>query len=121
VTDIRGTTALRRAAVACHCALLAAAVVTVAGGRATLAALLGASLAAAPLLLTLRSLIDARPKALQWLAVLLVPYTGAAVVEVIASGGAKRAAAVALLAAVAELGTVLALIRRSSKRVTTGE
>jgi uncharacterized membrane protein len=112
---------LRRAALACHCVLLATAVVTVAGGRATLAAVFGAALAAAPLLLTLRGLLDARPRALQWLAVVLVPYSGAAVVEVIASGGAERVAAVALLAAVAELGAVLALIRRSSKRVTIGE
>jgi hypothetical protein len=48
--------------------------------------------------------------------VLLVAYTGAAIVEVVASAGAERAASVALLAAVGELGLVLALTRRLATR-----
>jgi hypothetical protein len=116
VTAVPGIAGLRGAALACHCALLAAVAIVVLGGAPTSARALAAALAAAPLIATLRPLAIARRAALPWLAVLLVAYTGAAIVEVVASAGAERAAAVALLAAVGELGVVLALTRRLAAR-----
>jgi hypothetical protein len=67
-----------------------------------------------PLLLTLRGLHAGRHTTLQWLAVLLVAYVGGASVEVVARSGAAPLLNAALLAAVLELGLVLALIRRRS-------
>jgi uncharacterized membrane protein len=105
---------LRAAAIGCHLALLVAAGVLAA--RAVPSSPwreVAAVLAALPLLATLPSLLSARRRAAQWLTLLLVAYAGAAVVEVVANPGALRPASVALLAALAELGLVLAVIRRS--------
>jgi uncharacterized membrane protein len=73
---------------------------------------LAAVLASLPLVAALPGLIARRRRALSWLALLLVAYAGAAVVEVVASAGAHRAASLASLAAVAELGLLPMLSRR---------
>jgi hypothetical protein len=69
--------------------------------------------AAAPLLATLPGLWRRNRAALPWIAVLLVPFVGGAIIEVVATSGAG-AADVALFAALAELALVLALIRRGA-------
>ena len=104
---------LRSGALVCHgvlLAALAAAAVTPAtsGPRA-----LAATLIVAPLLATLPGLVRGQRKVEQWLAVLLVLYAGATSVEVVAHVGTAPLFSAALLAAVAELGVLLALIRHS--------
>ncbi len=74
-----------------------------------------AILAAAPLLATLHGLATA-PRARPWVALLLVLYAGGASIEVVATLGAAHLASVVLLAAVLELGMLLAIIRRSRSR-----
>jgi hypothetical protein len=71
-----------------------------------------ASLLVAPLLATLPGLARAHRTTLQVLAVLLVAYVGGISVEVVARSGAATLLNVALLAAVLDLGLVLAIIRR---------
>jgi len=71
-----------------------------------------ALLVLAPLVATLRSLAKS-PSARPWAALLLVAYAGGTSVEVVATSGAAYLASIALLAAVLELGLLLALIRRS--------
>jgi uncharacterized membrane protein len=110
-----GRAPLRLVALGCHALLgvtLAAAVVT---ANATPARALAGMLILAPLLVTLPGLAHGRRTVEQWLAVLLVLYAGATSVEVIARAGAPLVST-ALLAAVTELGVVLALIRRSQGR-----
>jgi uncharacterized membrane protein len=100
---------LHRAALVVHGTLIfavAAAVGLEPGPRLAIAAV-----AALPLLLAVPGLVRGRRYTCQWLAVLLVLYAGAASVEVVAAAGQAHAAALALLAALAELGLVLALIR----------
>jgi O-antigen/teichoic acid export membrane protein len=103
---------MRRAAVGCHLLLLAA---LVAGllPPVTILRLAAVAVLAAPLLLTLRGLFEARRATLQRLAVLLVAYIGGLCVEVVARSGDAPALTVALLAAVLELGLLLSLTRRS--------
>jgi hypothetical protein len=103
---------MRRAAVGCHLLLI--------GGLAagllppvTLLRLAVVAVLVAPLLLTLRGLVEARRATLQRLAVLLVAYIGGLCVEVVARSGDAPALSVALLAAVLELGFLLPLTRRS--------
>jgi hypothetical protein len=60
----------------------------------------------------LPGLLTARAATERWLAAALVPYIGGLCVEVIARGGADPLLAIALLAAVTELGLLLALSRR---------
>jgi uncharacterized membrane protein len=88
---------LHRAALLVHTALLAA----VAGA---------VGLSPGPRL-AVPGLLRRRRAAYQWLAVGLVLYVGAASVEVVAASGQARAAALVLLAALVELGLLLALIR----------
>jgi hypothetical protein len=107
---------MRRAAVGCHLLLiatLAAAVVP----PVTMLRLAAVAVLATPLLLTLGGLSAARRVTLQRLAVLLVAYIGGLCVEVVARSGDAPVLAVALLAAVLELGLVLALTRRSLPNV----
>jgi len=106
---------LRHFTVACHVLLI----ITLAASVLTSATLLRAALAlivVLPLLLTLRGLAAGRRPIEQRLAVLLVPYVGGASVEVVAQSGAVPLLSVALLAAVLELGLLLALIRRPIAR-----
>ena len=69
-----------------------------------------------PLLLTLRGLWQGRRPVEQRLAVLLVVYIGGTSVEVVARSGGIPLLSAALLAAVLELGLVLALTRRRAAR-----
>jgi hypothetical protein len=106
---------LRRATLGCHVllmvALLAAIVATPTPLRLAAAVVL-----LLPLLLTLRGLGAGRRSTEQRLAVLLVAYIGGASVEVVARSGDAPLLSVALLAAVLELGLLLALIRRPTAR-----
>jgi hypothetical protein len=106
---------LRHLTVACHVLLI----ITLAASVLTAATLLRAGIAillVLPLLLTLRGLAAGRRPVEQRLAVLLVVYAGGASVEVVAQSGAVPLLSVALLAAVLELGLLLALIRRPAAR-----
>jgi hypothetical protein len=69
-----------------------------------------------PLLLTLGGLRAGRRPVEQRLAVLLVVYIGGISVEVVAQSGRVPLLSVALLAAVLELGLLLALTRRPAAR-----
>jgi hypothetical protein len=104
---------LRRSIIGCH-ALLMSALVASLLPPATALRVGAAALLCLPLLLLLRGLVKAERAALQRLAVLLVAYVGGLSVEVVARAGAAPALSVALLAAVLELGALLALIRRSA-------
>jgi hypothetical protein len=102
---------VRHAALGCHVLLMAALAASIIAPPTALR--LGtAALLLLPLLLTLRGLQAGQRTTLQRLAVLLVAYIGGASVEVVARSGAAPLLSVALLAAVLELGLVLALIRR---------
>jgi hypothetical protein len=100
------------AAVGCHLLLMGALAAGVLP-PVTILRLAVVALLATPLLLTLGGLSAARRVTLQRLAVLLVAYIGGLCVEVVARSGEAPALTVALLAAVLELGLVLALTRRS--------
>ena len=65
----------------------------------------------APLLIALHALMTRRAGAERWLAVLLVPYSGALCVEVVARAGAAPLLSAGLLISVLEIGVLLALIR----------
>ena len=106
---------LRYATVACHVLLMAALAISVLTTASLLRAVLAAVLVL-PLLLTLPGLAAARRAVEQRLAVLLVVYVGGASVEVVAQSGAVPSVSVALLAALLELGLLLALIRRPVAR-----
>jgi hypothetical protein len=69
-----------------------------------------------PLLLTLHGLRAGRRPVEQRLAVLLVVYIGGISVEVVAQSGRATLLSAALLAAVLELGLLLALTRRPAAR-----
>ena len=69
-----------------------------------------------PLMLTLRGLSAGQQATERYLAVLLVAYIGGTSVEVVARAGDARSFSIALLAAVLELGLLLALIRRRAAR-----
>ena len=105
---------LRRAIAGCHLLLIAALAASLVP-PATALRLCVAALLALPLLLTLRGLLQGRRATLQWLAVLLVAYIGGFSVEVVARSGNAPSLSLALLAAVLELGLLLALIRRSAR------
>ena len=105
---------VRRATVGCHLLLIVAVLVSVLSPVTALRLGVGA-IVALPLLLTLRGLVQTRRASLQRLAVLLVAYIGGLSVEVVARSGEAAAYNVALIAAVLELGLLLALIRRSSR------
>src|SRR4051812_45386132 len=108
---------LRLFALACHALLLIA-------SAALLYRMFDASpwreiagaVAAGPLLLTVAGLRAGRGRTEQWLALWLVVYAGAAVMEVVASAGATRLASVALFASIAELAILVTLNRRSAAR-----
>ena len=105
---------LRHTVVACHALLIVALVASLMPPVTALRAL-GALALASPLLVSLRALHQLRRAALPWLAVLLVAYIGGLSVEVVARSGAAPSLDVALLAAVLELGLILAVIRRSAR------
>lgn len=105
---------LRRAIVGCHLLLIAALVASLLP-PATWLRTAGAIAVAAPLVAALRSLAPGRRSSLPWLAVLLVAYVGGVSVEVVARSGGAPWLSIALLAAVLELGLLLALIRRSAR------
>jgi uncharacterized membrane protein len=116
-----GHLGLRLGAVLCHATLVAAvAVLLYTRGGATPWRAVGALIGVAPLLLTWPGLYRAQRRVEQWLCVLLVNYSGAASVEVVATGGAEWAASVALLTSIVELGLLLALIRRLPSRRPAG-
>jgi uncharacterized membrane protein len=103
---------LRLVAWTCHallCAALALGILAPAFSPLR-AALTG--LVLAPLLLVLPGLVRGDRRIEQRLTVLLVPYVGGISMEVVARSGTAFALNAALLAAVLELGMLLALIRR---------
>jgi hypothetical protein len=105
---------LQAAVLACHALLTgAAALLAYSLAASSPARELGALLATAPLVAVLPRLAKGRRGVLPWTALLLVVYSGAASVEVIASAGASWAASAALLAALVELGCLLVLTRRN--------
>ena len=106
---------LRYATVACHVLLLASLAASVLMTPSLLRAGI-AVLLVLPLLLTLPGLVAARRAVEQRLAVLLVVYAGGTSVEVVAQSGSVPLLSIALLAAVLELGLLLALIRRPVAR-----
>ena len=106
---------MRSVAFTCHALLIVTLSLTALGDHATAARALVAAAIVAPLLATLPGLARGRREAQHWLAVLLVLYVGATSVEVVARAGAPLVST-ALLAAVAELGVLLALIRQSGDR-----
>ena len=103
---------MRRAAIGCHLLLIAALVASFVPPPSALR-FTAAALLAAPLLVTLPGLVQARRTALQWLAVLLVAYIGGLSVEVVARSGNAPAQSFALLVAALELALTLALSRRA--------
>jgi hypothetical protein len=107
--------ALQHAVLACHVLLMLALGASILATPTTLR-LTVAALVLVPLLLMLRGLAGGRRTALQRLAVLLVAYIGGTSVEVVAHSGSAPLMSAALLAAVLELGLVLALIRRRAAR-----
>jgi hypothetical protein len=107
---------LRRAVAACQLLLVSALVATLLPPLAPLR-FASALVLVLPLLLTLRGVVRGRLVTLQRLSVMLVAYVGGTSVEVVAQAGNARKASVALLAAVLELGLLLALIRRSARTV----
>ena len=102
----------RRIALACHSLLVVTIAATGLGDHPSAWRLLAAAVIVAPLLATLPGLARGQRQTERWLAVLLVLYAGATSVEVVARAGAPLVST-ALLAAVAELGVLLVLIRRS--------
>lgn len=72
------------------------------------------SIGALPLLATLPGLLAGRRRAMLWLSLLLVVYSGAAVTEAVASRGTNRLASLAALLAVVEIGVLPILSRRRS-------
>lgn len=106
---------LLRAAWACHATLFAAVVLGVAGSSLPAAGRIALAIgAAAPLVLAVPGLYRARRYTFQWLALALVVYAGAAIVEVVASLGRSVPASVALLAALLEIA-LLYLLNRSAR------
>ena len=101
---------LRRAIVGCHLLLIAALAASLVPPATALRFSI-AVLLALPLLLTLPGLAQGRRTTLQRLAVLLVAYIGGLSVEVVARSGNAPSLSLALIAAVLELGLLLALIR----------
>ncbi len=110
---------LRIGAITCHGLLAMALLISIlaAGITASGLALLAASIA--PLMLTLRGLLRGYRATERWLTVLLVAYVGITCVEVVARRGDAPLLSVALLAAVLELGLLLALIQRHPRRAPT--
>jgi hypothetical protein len=106
---------LQRATLGCHLLLMAALAAALFATPTALRLALG-GLLLLPLLLALRGLAAGRRPTLQRLAVLLVAYIGGLSVEVVARAGGAPLLSVALLAAVLELGLLLALIRRRVAR-----
>lgn len=100
-----------RATLGCQLLLMAALAGSIAATPTALR-LVAAVVLLLPLLLTLPGLRAGQRTALQRLTVLLVAYIGGISVEVVARSGAAVLLSVALLAAVLELGLLLALIRR---------
>jgi hypothetical protein len=107
---------LRQATVGCHLLLMAALAASVLWAPPTALRSALAVLVLLPLALTLRGLAAGRRAAQPWLAVLLVAYIGGISVEVVAQAGRMPVLSGALLAAVLELGLLLALTRRPVAR-----
>ena len=103
---------LRHATVGCHLALAVILTGAILVPDVSAVRLGSALVVLAPLLALLPGLVAARATTEGWLAAALVPYIGALCVEVVARGGTDTLLAIALLAAVAELGLLLALSRR---------
>jgi hypothetical protein len=106
---------LRRATLGCHVLLMAALAASIVATPTALR-VAAAVLLLLPLMLTLRGLSAGRQATERYLAVLLVAYIGGTSVEVVARAGDARLFSIALLAAVLELGLLLALIRRRAAR-----
>ncbi len=110
------------AAWTCHAVLIAAVVAGLLGASLPAAGgLVAAAAAALPLLLAVPGLYRARRYTFQWLALALVVYAGAAIVEVVASLGRSLAAAVVLLAALLEIALLYMLNRSPTARRATRE
>jgi hypothetical protein len=107
---------LRQATVGCHWLLMAALAASVLWAPPTALRIALAVLLLAPLALPLRGLAAGRRAVQPWLAVLLVAYIGGISVEVVAQAGRVPLLSGALLAAVLELGLLLALTRRPAVR-----
>lgn len=107
-------TAPRRAVLLVHGLLAIGAAGTIAQANLP-PALMGALLAVGlvPLAAATPGLVAGRRYTSQWLALVLVAYVGAAIVEVLASGARASFASLVLLAALIELALLLALIRQN--------
>jgi len=68
----------------------------------------------APLLFAIRGLVRDQVGTYRWLSLVLVIYIGAGSTEVVASQRASAAAVVVMLAALAELGVLVTVIRTAS-------
>jgi hypothetical protein len=106
---------LVRIALGCHLLLIAALAAAVLATPTALRLAFAVALLV-PLLLTVRGLATERRATMQRLAVLLVAYIGGISVEVVARSGGVPLLSVALLAAVLELGLLVALTRRRAAR-----
>ena len=107
---------LRFATTGVHLLLMAVLALSVLTPPTTVLRLALAVVVLLPLLLTLGGLRAGRRPVEQRLAVLLVVYIGGISVEVVAQSGRVPLLSVALLAAVLELGLLLALTRRPAAR-----
>jgi hypothetical protein len=106
---------LHRAILGCHLLLMAALGASIVAPPTPLRVATAVVLLL-PLLLTLRGVTTGQRATLKRLTVLLVAYIGGTSVEVVAHSGDAPLFSVALLAAVLELGLLLALIRRPAAR-----
>lgn len=107
---------LRRATVGCHALLMVTLAASALWAPPTPLRIALAALLLLPLALTVRGLAAGGRAIQQRLAVLLVAYIGGISVEVVAQAGRMPTLSVALLAAVLELGLLLALTRRPAAR-----
>lgn len=99
----------------CHAAVLATlAVLWLVLGAGSAATTLGYAALAIPLMLAIPGLARRRRYTLQWLAIYVVVYIGALVVELVASRGAWPAG-IALAFAGLELVLLLSLLRRRGR------
>jgi uncharacterized membrane protein len=111
------STAWLRCVLLLHCLVIGAALGFFAALEAPPAwRALGAAAVATPLALAAIGLARRSRYTCQWLAIVLVVYIGGAAVEVVAHSGADPWSSVLLLAAVLELGCLLALTRRARPR-----
>jgi len=110
---------LLKATVCTQLTLLVCVVAVAVAGPVTITKLALALVAGIPLLLTIPGLLTGHRRTLQILAVILVLYIGAAVVEVVAAQGGWLLSGW-LASACVELGLVLAIVGRLYPRASRG-